>query len=467
MLRRNTNFIIFSLSADFFCAILAVYLAHYFRVRLPFGNPIVYEPRLETIFLVAGILYPLVFLLFSLYDPERTFRAADEFQILSIASLMAALVFAGLVYFTAREISRLLLIYFYIIHFLMAISWRSAARLIRKNQNGRGRDIRQVLLIGGGEAAKQAIERLNELSWAGVHLVGYLTDGETIPSANGSIPLLGRLKDAERVLHRYHIDDILIALPAEAYTKLQGMVTQLIDKPSNIWVVQDYFSLLIYGSHVEDLGGVPMINLKAPALTGYQRLVKRVFDLVFGTFLTIFFLPFMGIIALIIRLDSPGPVIFRQRRVGENGRIFSMYKFRTMIDNADQLFSEVIQYDEEGNIIHKMPNDPRVTKVGAFLRQTSLDELPQFFNVLKGEMSLVGPRPELPILVEKYETWQRKRFTVPQGITGWWQVNGRSDKTMHLNTEDDLYYVQNYSLLLDLQILLKTVWVVLGRRGAY
>jgi exopolysaccharide biosynthesis polyprenyl glycosylphosphotransferase len=467
MLRRSTNFIILSFLFDALCIVSAIFLAEVLRTNLPYGNPLRFEPGLEIILLEAGLLYPMVFLLFSLYDPEKTFRAADEMQIITIASFIAGLALAGLVYFTARDVSRLFLIYFFIIQLFMMIIWRSTARVARRRQNGRGRDARRVLLIGGGEAAKQALDRLYELSWAGVQLVGYLTDGKPIPSNNGKIPLMGGLKDAEKIILKHDVSDVLIALPAESYNKLQHMVTRLIDKPSNIWLVQDYFSLLIYGSHVEDLGGVPMISLKAPALTGYQRLVKRVFDLVFGTFLLLLSMPFMGVIALAIKLDSTGPALFKQRRVGENGRLFLMYKFRTMVNDADELFKEVIHYDEHGKIVHKLPNDPRITRVGHFLRETSLDELPQFFNVLKGDMSLVGPRPELPILVEKYETWQRKRFAVPQGITGWWQVNGRSDKLMHLNTEDDLYYVQNYSLLLDLQILLKTVWVVLSRRGAF
>ncbi len=144
-----------------------------------------------------------------------------------------------------------------------------------------------------------------------------------------------------------------------------------------------------------------------------------------------------------------------------------MYKFRTMVPNAEKLRFLVEKIDKQGNLIHKSVNDPRVTRVGKLIRRTSLDELPQLFNLLKGEMSLVGPRPELPYLVERYEPWQRKRFAVPQGITGWWQINGRSDKPMHLHTEDDLYYVQNYSILLDIRILLRTVGVVLRRKGAF
>ncbi len=211
-----------------------------------------------------------------------------------------------------------------------------------------------------------------------------------------------------------------------------------------------------------------MFDLRAPVLDEYQRMVKRAFDL--GV--TIVSLPpallVMGVVALAIKLDSPGPVFYRQKRVGENGRLFEMIKFRSMVKNADELRHLVEEAGPGGKVIqHKTAHDPRITRVGAFLRRTSLDELPQLFNVLRGEMSLIGPRPELPHLVDKYELWQRKRFAVPQGMTGWWQVNGRSDKPMHLHTEEDLYYVQHYSLWLDLQILVKTVWVVLRGKGAY
>jgi len=166
-------------------------------------------------------------------------------------------------------------------------------------------------------------------------------------------------------------------------------------------------------------------------------------------------------------LGSPGPAIIGQERVGENGRLFKMLKFRTMVADADERIEEVLRRDDSGQLIHKAQNDPRVTKVGHVLRRFSLDELPQLLNVLKGDMSLVGPRPEMPWLVDRYESWQRKRFAVPQGITGWWQINGRSDKPMHLNTEDDLYYVYNYSLWFDVLILLRTPAAVLRGKGAF
>ena len=172
-------------------------------------------------------------------------------------------------------------------------------------------------------------------------------------------------------------------------------------------------------------------------------------------------LPLMGILSLLIWIFNGRPILFKQKRVGENGRLFTVYKFRTMLPN------QVTKTDAQGNIVHKWRDDPRFTPLGRFLRRFSLDELPQFFNILSGSMSLVFPRPELPELVEKYQPWQRERFAIPQGLTGWWQIHGRSDRPMHLHTEDDLYYVQNYSFWLDIQILIRTFWIVLRGKGAY
>ena len=194
---------------------------------------------------------------------------------------------------------------------------------------------------------------------------------------------------------------------------------------------------------------------------------KRLFDLLFGFFTLIFALPFIGLFTLMVYLEDGSPVIFRQKRVGKDGQLFEMFKIRTMVKNAEQLQCPG-EWREAPEMLHpKTKDDPRVTRVGRFLRRFSLDELPQLFNVLAGEMSLVGPRPELPSLVEKYEPWQRKRFSVVPGITGWWQIKSRNHQPMYLHVEDDLYYIQNYSIWLDLKILLHTIWVVLIGKGAY
>jgi exopolysaccharide biosynthesis polyprenyl glycosylphosphotransferase len=202
-------------------------------------------------------------------------------------------------------------------------------------------------------------------------------------------------------------------------------------------------------------------------LTPRQRTIKRIIDIVICSIILIFASPLMGAVILAVKLESPGPVLFKQRRVGEGGKLFFIYKFRSMVVNAEALQTTVNRTNAQGKLVHKHRHDPRVTRVGRFIRKTSLDELPQLFNVIKGDMSLVGPRPELPWLVDEYESWQRVRFLVPQGITGWWQVTGRSTKPCHLSTEDDLHYIGHYSVWLDIKILFMTIWVLLTGHGAF
>jgi exopolysaccharide biosynthesis polyprenyl glycosylphosphotransferase len=466
MLRRNVNYVIISFLIDLGLTLAAVALAFWLRVTVPVGKDLGSASDWNLLFVEAGLLYPVVFAAFSLYDPDRNARPSEELQSLLMACALGGLALAGLVYFTERGISRLALVYFYTLQIVLLLGWRAIARRFKRRVNGKT-TVRRVLLVGGGEPARQALAQLGALSWSDLRLVGYLTDGPPIPAANGGFPCLGGLAQAEAVIASQSIDDVLLTLPAEAYAQMEDLVARLVEIPCSIWVVPDFFSVLLYGSRVCDLGGLPMISIKAPTLSGYQRLLKRSFDLAAGSLFLVLALPVMALVALAIRLDSPGPAIFRQKRVGENGRVFWTLKFRSMAEDAEARVEEVWRRDEAGNLMHKHPDDARVTRVGRMIRRLSLDELPQLINVLRGEMSLVGPRPELPALVEQYKPWQRKRLAVPPGITGWWQVSGRSELPMHLHTEYDLYYVQNFSLLLDIKILLKTAGAVLGGRGAF
>jgi exopolysaccharide biosynthesis polyprenyl glycosylphosphotransferase len=281
------------------------------------------------------------------------------------------------------------------------------------------------------------------------------------------LPVLGTLDDLSELAETKRLNEVWVALPVRAHDRLAEVLAAVERLPVRVKVVPDYFSMALVKARAEIIGDLPIIGLRDPLIEGVPRLIKRVFDLVITLILLVPCLGIMVLIALLIRLDTRGPALLRQKRAGENGRPFDMLKFRTMILNAENLANQAVTKDEHGQLLHKRKDDPRVTRVGRFLRRYSLDELPQLFNVLNGDMSLVGPRPEIPWLVDKYEPWQRKRFAVPQGITGWWQINGRSDKPMHLHTDDDLYYVYNYSLLLDLWILLRTPIAVLRGKGAF
>jgi exopolysaccharide biosynthesis polyprenyl glycosylphosphotransferase len=470
MFRRfSTNFALFSMFLDAVWIVLSLLIADRIRPALsslPFAASFPAELHLPLIiYPLSVVIWVSVFLLLSVYDGRRNLRVTDELSSVSIGSALAAVLLAGSLYLSFRLVSRLLFIVFFIICYFFMVFWRLVYRLVFHFGTGKLVANRRVLIVGAGPVGRQLEESIANKPYLGLTIVGFLDDDPEKRQNNQDI--LGTLDAARIIVKKYNLDDVVIALPRYAHEKVNLLVAELHNLPVKVWVIPDYFHLALHKAVIEEFADLPMLDLRAPALNEYQRMVKRAFDLVVGIPWLILAMPFLGLIALAIKLDTAGPAIFIQRRVGENGRLFWMYKFRSMVKDADQRLAEVIRHDENGNLIHKIPNDPRVTRVGRFLRRTSFDELPNLFNVIRGEMSLVGPRPELPVLVEKYEPWQRQRFAVPQGMTGWWQVNGRSDKPMHLHTEDDIYYVQHYSILLDIKILLKTVWVALRGKGAY
>ena len=472
MLKRfGINFTLFLLTSDLILTEIALYIARHLRLTLevgrnigPDGELLVFDP---VHFLIVPIVWVSIFILTSVYDSRRTLRAVDDLQTVTLAVILSTLVLAGIEYFFFRWFSRWLFVYFFFLDLLILFAWRVFLRLIFRIWKGGSwpRETRRVLIVGAGKVGCQVAEMVQGYAWTGLELIGYLDD-DPAKQENG-LPILGTLDQVQQIVQAHQVNEVLITLPNWAHNRLDQFVAALHELPVRARVVPDYFSLVLYRAAVDNFAGIPMIDLRAPALNEYQRLVKRLFDLTVGGMFTLIAMPIMGLVALAIKLDSPGPVFFPQQRVGENGRLFLMYKFRSMIYGAEKLQDQINEVDEQGNLIFKKQDDPRITHVGRFIRRTSLDELPQLLNILKGDMSLVGPRPEMPWLVDEYDLWQRKRFAVPQGLTGWWQVNGRSDKPMHLHTDDDLYYVKNYSLLLDIQILWRTVGVVLKGRGAY
>jgi exopolysaccharide biosynthesis polyprenyl glycosylphosphotransferase len=445
---------------------LAMFIANWLRPQLAFGKLLgsYYFTWLWPgwpAYALALTVWVVGFLLLDVYNLQKNLRVLDELQRLIAAHVVTSLAFAGSLYFSFRDISRLQTLSFLLISLLLLIAYRVVFRLFLRFFGNKRYGSRRVLIVGAGSIGRQAAKMVIENSWTGLKMIGFMDDN--LQADTMGYPHFGPLKQILQVVEEQRINEVIFALPRHAHTKLTNLVVALQAFKINVRVVPDLFDLVFLRSTVEDLDGIPVVTLREPALDPLQRLVKRLFDLVVGSIGLVLALPIMGIIALVIKLDSLGPVIFKQQRVGENGRLFNLYKFRTMVCDA----SELRQETSAGQLIHKFYDDPRVTRVGRFLRRTSLDELPQFINVLKGEMSLVGPRPELPWLVDHYQSWQRKRFEVPQGLTGWWQVNGRADKLMHLHTEDDLYYIKNYSLWLDIQILWRTIKAVIDRHGAY
>jgi exopolysaccharide biosynthesis polyprenyl glycosylphosphotransferase len=470
MFRRfSITFAIFSLILDGLVVGFSLVIA--FAIRplfnsLPFTQKVDYPADPPT---ALSILFPIIWvgvlLIFSVYDGRKNLRVNEEFSSLTVGSILAVIAMAGILYLSYRQVSRVLFFYFCLQSYLLMIFWRIGARLFFRLKFAGLVKNRRVLILGAGEGGQRLFDLIQSQPGLGLQSIGYLDDDLEKQKENTLV--LGPLERVRQVIAAEAVDDVVVALPRSAHERLNWVVSELHDLAVKVWIIPDYFSLALNRASVEEFAGIPMLDLRAPALSEYQRMIKRTFDLMVTAVSLPFLLLMGGVIALAIRLDSPGPIIYHARRVGENGKLFDMLKFRTMVQNADTLRHLAERTDENGNLIHKIPNDPRVTRVGRFLRKFSLDEMPQLINVVRGEMSLVGPRPEMPYLVDKYQPWQRKRFAVPQGLTGWWQIHGRSDKPMHLHTEEDLYYVQHYSIWLDLQILAQTIWVVLRGKGAY
>ena len=473
--RFSTNFMVLLFLVDVIVVQVALALAMQLRFVLPFGQTLspewvgtfVYSPTL-TLRVTVGLVWAISMLLGSVYTPRRVVFWIEEFQHVILSHTVAALSLAGILYLAKKELPRLTFVYLFVVGLLLLIGYRIALRVWFRLQRNASTNTTRVLVVGAGRVGQNLVTQLRKENWSSLEIVGYLDDD---PDKRGQeildLPVLSQVDNAVEAVRAHDIDEVIIALPLHAHVRLANLVARLNELPVRLYVVPDYFDLAFHAASIESLGGMPMIGLRDPAIDGFQRFGKRLMDMGIS-FMALFFLaPIMLAVAVAIKLEDGGPVFYRADRVGENGRLFKMLKFRSMVVDADKLTHLVSHVDPDGSVVYKTAHDPRVTRTGRLIRRTSIDELPQLINVLKGDMSLVGPRPEMPWLVEDYEPWQRKRFAVPQGITGWWQINGRSDNPMHMHTDQDLYYIQHYSWWLDILILWRTVSVVLRGKGAY
>ncbi len=450
---------------DLVLTMVAFYLAAHIRIELNIGKIITAQQIFLPwqVYVAVWAIWTVVFLLLVPQQAIFSRSLLESIGRLIGAVLLSSLSFAGLLYLTLRDVSRLQFLYFVFIDMVLLILTHLLIRTYLYVRHRNGRESR-VLIVGGGETGELLAQEIARRPWSGMRVVGYVCDE---PLQKGGLPLLGTVDETVSIVTSEHIGEIILNLPPDQHKRIARLSLELQQYPVMVHMVPWVLDLAFARTPTQALGGIPLVSLRESALSETQRMVKRLFDIVASTTLLLFLSPIMIAIAALIKWESPGGVFFFQERIGEHGRRFKMIKFRSMYQDADRRWKEVSQRDAEGKLIHKSSSDPRVTRIGRFIRRTSLDELPQLFNVLRGEMSLVGPRPEMPYIAEEYDPWQWQRFRVPPGITGWWQINGRSDKPMHLHTEEDLYYIQNYSFILDLMILLKTVGVVWRGQGAY
>ena len=423
---------------------------------------------------IVLFVWPIVFSLLGLYRSSWTNNIFAPLRAM-ITVAVAGLAVSGILYFFILDRMRIFWLTFVVLDALLL----ALARLILRPLSRLSAPRRRILIVGTGRLAIDVARAVSSRSAIGLEIVGVVGPQREFRPEPDAPPdwqealyrswvtwRLGDLRDAPHVVREQKVDLVLIALsPRERY-EASWLISSLANLPVQLYVLPDVVTETAK-TVMDEIDGIPVIGLTESAISGWNARIKRLMDLIICMPLLILTAPLMLLIAVLVRLDSPGPALFKQERIGQHNRRFKMIKFRTMRVDTEQRMKEAAERVSTKNLVHKRRDNPNITRVGALLRRTSLDELPQLLNIIKGDMSVVGPRPELPWIVERYRAWQYRRLLVPQGLTGWWQVNGRSNRVLHLHTQDDIYYVRNYSLWLDIKILLMTIKIVLTGRGAF
>lgn len=457
---------------DILMIILGMVIAYELRYRLQWFVEVVYEAPLIA-YLPFGILFvgliPGILWLEGAYRRWRGRGWLDHvYRIINSVTTTLVLILAYAFISRPLVYSRLLLLEAGIgIIILMSLD-RIAVLLIQQNRFRRGIGVRRVIIVGAGEVGRRVIRTIVAQPQLGYHIIGYVDDNPAKGEKEiGRIKGLGPVDSLGEHIDTDVVDEVLITLPWTFHRRILNILRECERHHVSARIVPDIFQLSLSQVEVSDLGGVPLISVRDIAFSRVALIFKRAFDTSGAVLGLIVGAPVLAMIAIAIKLDSPGPVFFRQTRVGKNHRQFRIIKFRSMRIGAEQEQKRLQELNEADGPLFKIRDDPRLTRVGAFLRRTSLDELPQLLNVLRGEMSLVGPRPPVPAEVASYQPWHMQRLTVPGGMTGLWQVSGRSELTFDEMVLLDIFYIEHWSPWLDLQILLRTIPKVLLATGAY
>jgi exopolysaccharide biosynthesis polyprenyl glycosylphosphotransferase len=451
---------------------LAFFLGYYVRYQLQLFIPVLDPNRAPyNSYIPVQLAYTLLMVLFlaldGVYRRRREGSWFEEvYRIGNSTTTVVVILIAGTFIIQPLVYSRLLPIEVGILTILLLSLARVARHVAAGQLRKRGIGLDRVLIVGAGEIGRAVMRNLVARPELGYHVVGFVDD-DLSKGDLGRFKALGGLDSVGVALKAERIDEVIITLPWMYHRTIMGLVRSCEAAGVRARVVPDLFQLSLSRVDFDDMGGIPLIGLKETAIPRAGRLVKRALDISLSLIALVVFAPVLGLIALLIRLDSRGPAVFTQRRVGEAGRPFDIFKFRSMRVGAEGQQAQLQDLNQATGPLFKIKADPRLTRMGRFLRRSSLDELPQFINVLRGEMSVVGPRPGLPPEVAQYQPWQRQRLEVPPGITGLWQVSGRSDLSFDEMCLLDVYYIENWSLGLDLTIMLRTVPRMLFAAGAY
>jgi exopolysaccharide biosynthesis polyprenyl glycosylphosphotransferase len=419
--------------------------------------------------LALTVVSLIIFSLEGLYTPRRGRTWFEEVYAL-ITGTFTAIVLMVAFFFFYRPLfySRLIFAYYGIFIVALLAAGRLVARAGLAYLRKRGIGVDRILIVGAGEVGRAIMRNIVAEPGLGYQVVGFVDDDPEKGTTDlGRFKALGPTGNLPRLLRELRVDEVVVTLPWHTRDLIMRMLEVCETAGVRAKIVPDLFELSLSRVAVDAVGGIPLIGVRETTIRGWNLAVKRVMDLIIAIGGLILLSPFLAFLALLIRLDSPGPIIFRQTRVGRGGKLFVAYKFRTMRVGAEEEREELAALNEATGPLFKIRNDPRLTRVGKVLRRLSWDEWPQLVNVARGEMSIVGPRPPLPSEVEQYREWHKKRLEVSPGMTGMWQVSGRSEVTFDEMVMLDIYYIENWSPWLDMWIALKTIPTVVLARGAY
>jgi Undecaprenyl-phosphate glucose phosphotransferase len=455
-------FLFFDLAIISLIWVFAYYLRFYIELIPIFYDFSSIEPYLLLLFPLL-LIWVFVFKAFNLYRPRRLSSRFAEILDITKACTLTVIILVSLTFFLKKfEFSRLVFLYFWIFSIaalsFSRIIFRGGLSFLRR----KGYNLRHVVIVGDGILARELIKRLRNHPEVGINILGLLGNRpEKIGSKVHGEEILGTYGDIETILNQKEVDQVFIATPFVEISHLETIFNSISNYPVTIKIIPDIHHFPLFCAGVEEFSGLPILSIQDSPLYGWNVVFKRLLDFLTASFAIVLTLPLMAAIAVVIKLTSPGPVFYRQKRAGLDGKIFNMLKFRTMHVDAEKGTGPVWASE----------NDPRRTKFGALLRRTSLDELPQFFNVFKGDMSVVGPRPERTEFIEEFKEHVPRyllRHKMKAGITGWAQIKGwRGNTSLKERIKHDLYYIENWSIWFDIKIMWLTVWNGFINKHAY
>jgi exopolysaccharide biosynthesis polyprenyl glycosylphosphotransferase len=471
--RFQVYFKILALLGDFVILYASFYLAYWIRFNSGLMTADKGIPSLTLYTQAFGIITFICLLVFkfsALYTLEDNFRLEEFPAILSAVTISAIIVMAITFLYRQFTFSRIVIFLGWFISIVLVSIWRAGFSGFRRSVKHKIKEENRVLIIGAGRLAREIYQIAQQDQHAGYQIVGLINfpkvDRKDWAEFKG-VEILESVDNLREVIGRLGVREIIMTKLPEASSQMLNIITECEKMQVEFKIIPDILELITTRSNLDRFLGLPVLSVKHIQLAGLNTFIKRILDILVSLFILLVIAIPMAIIALVIKLDSRGPVFYRQERMGYKGKKFKFMKFRSMSADADDRLKDIIHLNERQGPVFKMKNDPRITKIGKYLRKYSLDELPQFINVLKGDMSIVGPRPQVLWEAAYYDEWAKRRLLVLPGITGLWQVSGRSNLSYEEMIRLDIYYIENWSLWLDVDIMLQTIPTIVFSKGAY